>query len=229
MQMAARACRWFSQRYGALFQVVQVDPTFSPARKLQTVDNIVSCWKSTFMTLQSTPMSDFIVVPLASPLHRCVRVPVGMDLDIAPPFHQILDTPVSRWDQEKLAGLVRGQGRARSLEDVQRELEILVLDSNLSQPHLTAEEYWHQLSGAVRPAAQSSLQVTRTRLERPEDTAATLQSVLEARKAVVHSPADLVALIGIRRAGFSAQCLPALISLLFRLPRTRGISLKCAG
>ena len=54
--------------------------------------------------------------------------------------------------RKKLTGLVlRGQGRGHFLEDVQRELEGLVLGSNLLQPHFTAEEYWNQL-------------------ERPEDT-----------------------------------------------------------
>ena len=57
------------------------------------------------------------------------------------------------------------------------------------------------------------LQVTRKRLERPEDTAAAFQSMLQAHKAVVHSPVDLLALRGICRAGFSSQHLPALIVL----------------
>ena len=47
-------------------------------------------------------------------------------------------------------------------------------------------------------------------MERPDDTAAALQSMLEARKVVVHSPLDLVALMSIRRGGFSAQYLQAL-------------------
>ena len=90
-----------------------------------------------------------------------------MELDIALPFRQIPVTLVPRWDEEKLAGLVlRGQGRARFLEDVQRELEGLALGSNLSQQQLTAEEHWNQLSGAVRRAGQSFLQVSRTRVER---------------------------------------------------------------
>ena len=60
---------------------------------------------------------------------------------------------------KKLAGLVlRGQDRARFLEDVQRVLEGLVSGSKWSQPHLTAEEYWNQLSGAVWRAGQSFLQ-----------------------------------------------------------------------
>ena len=41
MQMATRACRWFSQRYGALFQVMQSDPAFHN-EKTSTVDIIVS-------------------------------------------------------------------------------------------------------------------------------------------------------------------------------------------
>ena len=57
------------------------------------------------------------------------------------------------------------------------------------------------------------LQVTRKRMERPDDTAAALQSVLEARKVVSHSSVDFVALISIRRVGFSAQSLPALFVL----------------
>ena len=63
---------------------------------------------------------------------------VGMELDIALPFHQIPVTPVPRWDKEKLAGLVlRGHGRALFLDDVQRELEGLVLGSNFvsTTPH----------------------------------------------------------------------------------------------
>ena len=87
------------------------------------------------------------------------------------PFIKIPVTPVPLWDKEKLAGLVlRGQGRARFLEDAQRDLQGLVLGSNLSQPHLSAEEYWNQLSGAVRRAGQPLRQVTRKRLERPQDT-----------------------------------------------------------
>ena len=120
-----------------------------------------------------------------------------------------------RWDKEKLASLVlRGQGRARFLEDVSKRGGGSCHGFKfLSQPHLTAEEHWNQLAGAVRRAGQSFLQVTRKRLERPEDTAVTLQSMLQARKAVVHSPVDPVALMGIRRAGFSAQYLPALFVL----------------
>ena len=57
------------------------------------------------------------------------------------------------------------------------------------------------------------LQVTRKRMERPDDTVAALQSVLWARKVVVHSSVDLVALMSIRRVGFSAQSLPALFVL----------------
>ena len=76
--------------------------------------------------------------------------------DIALPFHQIPVTPVPCWDKEKPAGLVlRGQESDRFIEDVQGELEGLVFGSNLSQPHLTAEEYWNQWSGAVRRAGQS--------------------------------------------------------------------------
>ena len=136
-----------------------------------------------------------------------------------------------RWDKQKLAGLVlRGQGRARFPEDVQRELEGLVSASKLSQPHLTAEEYWNQLTGAVRSAGQSFLQVARKRMERPDDTAVALQRMLEARKVVdrlddkgvglpsvveahrvvVHSPVDPVAPKSIRLVGFSAQYSPAL-------------------
>ena len=125
--------------------------------------------------------------------------------DIALPFHQIPVTPVPRWDKEKLAGLVlRGQESDRFIEDVQGELEGLVFGSNLSQPHLTAEEYWNQWSGAVRRAGQSF-------------SAGNTQTSGKIRghscKAVVHSPLDPVALMGIRRVGVSAQYLPALFVL----------------
>ena len=60
---------------------------------------------------------------MAAPDHRD-HLPLGMELDLPLPFHQIPVAPVPRWDKEKYAGLVlRGQGRVRSLEDVQNGLE----------------------------------------------------------------------------------------------------------
>ena len=71
---------------------------------------------------------------VAAPGHR-EHLPLGVELDIALPFHQIPVAPVPRWDKKKLAGLVlRGQGRARSLEDVQKELDGLFVGFKFS-PH----------------------------------------------------------------------------------------------
>ena len=114
-----------------------------------------------------------------------------MELDIALAFHQIPVTPAPCFR-----------------EDVQTELEGLVSGSNLSQPHLIGSNC--RCRSACRTVF---LQVTRKRMERPDDTAAALQSVLEARKVVSHSSVDFVALISIRRVGFSAQSLPALFVL----------------
>ena len=118
-----------------------------------------------------------------------------MELDIALLFRLVPVAPVPRWDKEKLAGLVlRSQGRARFLAGVHRELEGLVSGSNLPQPHLNMEEYWNQLAGAIRRAGQPFLQAPRKRLERPEDTAAALYCMLQARQTAVHSSVDPVAI-----------------------------------
>ena len=101
-----------------------------------------------------------------------------------------------RWDKEKVPGLdLRGQGRARSLEDVQRELEGLVFGSDLSQTHLTAEEYCSSCKTVF--SAGNTLTSGKTRRHSCRSP-----KYAGARKAVVHSPVDPVALVGILRAGF---------------------------
>ena len=148
---------------------------------------------------------------MAAPGHRD-HLPLEMELDIALPTHQMPVAPGPQWDREKLAGLVlRGRGRARFLEGCSKRVGGSCVGFKfVATTQLTAEEHWSQLSGAVCRAGQSFLQETRKRLERPEDTAAALQSMLQAREAVVHSPVDPVSLRSIHPAGFSAQHLPAL-------------------
>ena len=79
---------------------------------------------------------------------------------IALPFHQIPGCTGASVEQGEI-------GRSRSSRSGPCSFEGLVFGSNFSQPHLTAEEYWNQLSGSVRRAGQSFLQITRKRLERP--------------------------------------------------------------
>ena len=117
---------------------------------------------------------------MAAPSHRD-HLPVGMELT----GHCACLSSNSGYNCASLGQ--RKTGRSRSRGRLKRAGGSCVLGSNLSQPHLTAEEYWNQLAGTVRRARQSFLQVTRKHLERPEDTAAALLSVLHARKAVVGS------------------------------------------
>ena len=113
---------------------------FSTERKLQrwTTSNLV---RKAFHDCGPTPMSDFVVVPLTAVLHHCVH---------AHALTTFVRRSLASWNETghctslssnsgctcatagkgKLAGLVlRGQGRARALEDVQKVLEGLLLGS----------------------------------------------------------------------------------------------------
>ena len=72
-------------------------------------------------------------------LYRCEHIPCALDLDCN---HSII------------------MDRARLHEDVDWELEDLTSGSNLSQPHHSVEEHWHNLSDTVPCAGPSLQQIT---------------------------------------------------------------------
>ena len=155
---------------------------------------------------------------MAAPSRRD-HVPVGLEMDVALPFGCAPPISQNRWDKELLAMLaLQGRGRSQFLEAKQKELEGMVKGGVNSQPHLSAEEYWKDLSNAICRAGQSFICVPRKRMERPSDTAVALQEMLAARQAVVDAPVDPLSFQRLRLSGFSSAHLGVLgVALIISL------------